>query len=1026
MVGFRIALATLLLASTAEAFVSRDTGRLSHQTTRRRTVSAGRVRVNVANTLPPPSEDDQQAAGLRAVLSNVTTSAFESMSMEGDVDEAALRKKRLQLAARSQKASSGTFRVQLDMAEEVGLSLAQVEAGRKMSVVELDMDAMKLEAVALGELEGIQRQRMDWPTMVGRLDTDFRGLLVSSVIQGSRAWEAGIRAGDIMTAMSATIGESVWPTSTLEGVQSAWRSRKAMSRQAVLEFSRLAETVDNVYELTLEKPLGLEVKETTDGMVEVTGFTENAPNLVRHAVKVGDRITAVDSSWGDQMWPVSTIEGLVSACTSRFPKNTVTLRLERPVENLALTLDVAEPTTRTTTASSVRSTSVATQDGPATKKELLKRCRDVLQRYRSDSDSRAQISGFKGKYDVPAIVADKVVDTLASERVSVDSVTLSMIMEAYLSCNQPESALRVFEGAVGLRADGSPLPLTESLIGRNGGGFLPNESALNLFTATGVMQAHAQRGDFLAVSRVLAALEGRSGVLVGGLESAPWPFTGAYGSIKPDTQCYNVAIAAAEKVGGEEALEMGLALFATMVDPDQMTTAADRSPNHDVVTYNTMISALCNARRFDEAFGLFDRMKQSGIRPDKYTYTPLIKACTTDGDIDELLYDMQERGVKGDVITYNMMIKTLCGDRKLSDATRMVTEMESRGISPDSMTYGLLMNAMLKADKATACLTLFESACANAKTAHLTDNVYLYTTAITAASVLRNYERALELVTRMSAKGVKPNVQTLTAVVGACLSAHKPDLAVKIFQKIESPDGYAVSQGLRALSENGQYAEALSMLKQQRKGQRVLSGKEMMLAYKRILTASLEDQDFDVAMDTLTELLKRGYIPNKAMLAAMLAALHLKNPRERIALVSSTNTEPTFEFLLFTMDALSARNLPIESSLYVPFLSLGSLLGGRAKRIVSYMANSRASTVSAGTSILSAADDNSEDNASAWPGWRSIYQNYDLYKSELPHPKAPRIQVRVPPKEVSFVLRAEKNLVAAKSRKRKLTTSTTQ
>ena len=193
-----------------------------------------------------------------------------------------------------------------------------------------------------------------------------------------------------------------------------------------------------------------------------------------------------------------------------------------------------------------------------------------------------------------------------------------------------------------------------------------------------------------------------------------------------------------------------------------------------------MISALCNARRFDEAFGLFDRMKQSGIRPDKYTYTPLIKACTTDGDIDELLYDMQERGVKGDVITYNMMIKTLCGDRKLSDATRMVTEMESRGISPDSMTYGLLMNAMLKADKATACLTLFESACANAKTAHLTDNVYLYTTAITAASVLRNYERALELVTRMSAKGVKPNVQTLTAVVGACLSAHKPDLAVKI------------------------------------------------------------------------------------------------------------------------------------------------------------------------------------------------------------------------------------------------------
>eukprot|EP00977_Amphora_coffeiformis_P015428 scaffold4510_cov183-Amphora_coffeaeformis.AAC.113 len=959
---------------------------------------------------------------------------MESLSMQEDIDEEALRRKRRQLADRQLQA--GTFRVQVDLGVPLGLTLAQVQPGRKMMERTLDLDQLVKEETKstrsissqdAADENGVSRQRMDWPTMVGRMDLDFHGLLVSSVVQGGVAWKAGIRAGDILTAVSATVGGGLWPTSTLEGVQSAWRSRNILSQKAVMEFRRLEEQIDNVYELTLEKPLGLEVQETTDGFVVVTGFTGSAPNLVRHAVRIGDRIVAVDSSWGDQMWPVSTVEGLVSACTSRFPKNTVRLRLERPAENLHLSasdsVDTVEAPAAVKTSQTMTPNSGAPpQKSSAEKQELLKRCRDILKRYSSDaSDKVAAVAAFKGKYDVPAIVADKVVDTLASERLALDSVTLSMIMGAYVSCNQPESALRVFEAATGWRADGSPLPLEQNLVGRNGGGFVPNESALNLYVGTAAMQAHAQRGDIRAVSRVLAALEGRSGVLVGGLESAPWPFTGAYGTIKLDTQCYNVAIAAAEKAGGEEALEMGLALFEKMSDPQQLKTSADPTPSRDVVTYNTIISAICNAGRSEQAFRLFDRMKRSGIRPDKFTFTSLIKVCSSDGDIQELLYDMQERGVKGDVRTYNTMIKSLCNERKLTEATKMVSEMEARGISPDSMTYGFLMNAMLKADKATACLTLFESACANEKTARLTDNVYLYTTAITAASTLGNYERALELVTRMSAKGVKPNMKTLTAVVTACLFAGKPDLAIQIFRKIEAPDGYAMSQGLRAYCDNNNYAEALSILKQQRRRDRTLSGKQLMLAYKNVIQASLVNGDFDIAMDAMRDLLKRGFIPNKAMLNAILNTLNVQNPRQMAMLAPSDGTVATFDFLLFVLDSLTERNLPIESQLYASILSLGNFLGGRAKRVVGDITQSRASSQSAGTQLVSTGrvkDQNEviENGLASWPGWRSIYENKECDASKL---TAPQIQVRVLPREVGFVLKAETTAAIGKSRKRR-------
>jgi hypothetical protein len=51
---------------------------------------------------------------------------------------------------------------------------------------------------------------------------------------------------------------------------------------------------------------------------------------VQYAVKVGDRVLAVDSSLGGRMWPVSTVEGVISAVTSRLPGQQITFQFERP------------------------------------------------------------------------------------------------------------------------------------------------------------------------------------------------------------------------------------------------------------------------------------------------------------------------------------------------------------------------------------------------------------------------------------------------------------------------------------------------------------------------------------------------------------------------------------------------------------------------------------------------------------------------------------------------------------------------
>lgn len=1012
--------------------------------------------VSMASSLADLNSDQNNGENITNYLSSIM--AAEDDTEVEEAMQAAIDQKQQQIQERQQRQQGlKKFRVTLPLqkqgaagsssavVESLGMAVCQVEKGRNVLPRVLDLDTLQMER---------EEQPLS-ATFLSKnpIDPIFRGLIVCYVAEGGLAWQQGIRCGDRLLSVSATLGDTLWPKSTLEGVQSAISSRKALSSKSgsvSLDLARVDGTsntlyttetkLDNQFELTLTRPIGLILQETADGYVQVTGFTESAPNLVRHAIQVGDRVVAVDSSLGDRMWPVSTVEGVISACTSRLPGQSIRMRLERPEVNLQATA-TAEDVVTASTAGTVASPSVLEQAAaspPVDQKQLLERCRDVLRRYANEGSStglNSQSRLFKGKYALPAIVADKVVDALASASATVDTVTLSMIMKSYLSCRQPEKSLRVFEAATGFSADGSSNPPVGIIKGVGGKALVPNESALNLFTATTLLQAHAMRRDLASVRRVLAALEGRSGEMIHGFESAPWPWTGTYGSLQADTKVLNIVIAAAEKIGGNEALDMALEIFNRMAEPNNSSTS---QPKKDIVTYNTLISALSNAGNSAEAFRIFDQLKRAGVRPDKYTYTSLIKACVKDGDVDELLYDMRERGVQADVVTYNTMIKTLCEDRKWSQATRLVTEMESRGVSPNSLTYGYLMNAMLQAGKPTACLALFESAYGSARTSAFTENVYVYTTAVTAASMLKNHERALELVMRMNANGIRPNLKTLTAVIGACLASNQFDLASQLFKRIDQPDGYAVAQGIRALCGNNEISTAASLLETHAGGRRIgsMNGKNSMLSYALVFEAAVDGKKFEVARMVITDLLKKGFIPTKKMFEHVLESVR---PR-RVAQVTDELTEvdgadeKLFDLCLFLIDSLRRRSLPIDGSLYAATLFLGSRLGGISKTIASLIAESRCSADTLAKQLVVVAPTGEESEKEArFEGWENfklslIDNNNDdteAWRKTL-NKSFPEVPIRVPNNLMRTVLNAEQAAaVAAKSKARNKRTSTT-
>jgi C-terminal processing protease CtpA/Prc len=218
-----------------------------------------------------PSHSEFSDSSLSDALSTVTSAAKDTISKavvdEPDADEAeiALKKKRVKNRMKIYKVSlplASTYIEGNSKLLSIGLNLCQINKGRVFDRLNLNMDTLKFEEIASSQnIEAIEL--MDEQGLSRRVDSKFQGIVVSSVVKGSSAWTAGVRAGDILHATSATMGNKLWPKSTLEGVRSVMQSRKAISASMEIEFQRLGDAVDDQFELTLTRPIGLQLKGET-------------------------------------------------------------------------------------------------------------------------------------------------------------------------------------------------------------------------------------------------------------------------------------------------------------------------------------------------------------------------------------------------------------------------------------------------------------------------------------------------------------------------------------------------------------------------------------------------------------------------------------------------------------------------------------------------------------------------------------------------------------------------------------------
>ncbi|KAM0912914.1 hypothetical protein ACQ4PT_012518 [Festuca glaucescens] len=133
----------------------------------------------------------------------------------------------------------------------------------------------------------------------------------------------------------------------------------------------------------------------------------------------------------------------------------------------------------------------------------------------------------------------------------------------------------------------------------------------------------------------------------------------------------------------------------------------------DVVVYSTVIHGFCKEGELSKACSLFQQMMQQlRVVPNVVTYHSIIDALCKARAVDKaelFLRQMVDNGVQPDKVTYNIMIHGYSSLGQWKEASKMLREMKSQGLTPNIVTWNSLITSLHKHGRRHEAAGVFDS-----------------------------------------------------------------------------------------------------------------------------------------------------------------------------------------------------------------------------------------------------------------------------------------------------------------------------
>ncbi|KAK9152849.1 hypothetical protein Sjap_000329 [Stephania japonica] len=255
----------------------------------------------------------------------------------------------------------------------------------------------------------------------------------------------------------------------------------------------------------------------------------------------------------------------------------------------------------------------------------------------------------------------------------------------------------------------------------------------------------------------------------------------------------------------------------------------DEIPERNVVSWNALFTSYMQNDCFGKAVSLFQEMILSGIKPDEFTLSNIVNACSSAGDYD------QGRRVHGYLIRL--------------------------GYDSDPFSANALVDMYAKLADIDAAIIVFKNI--------VPPDIVSWNAIIAGCVLHAYYDLAIELLVDMKCSEVKPNMFTFSSILKACASLEMKDLGMQIHSystKMNFGSDMYVNVGLIDMYSKCNLLKDARVLFNQTLNPDLIAWNALISGY------SLKGDDKEV-ISIFSEMQKEGHFFNQTTLSTVLKSI---------------------------------------------------------------------------------------------------------------------------------------------------------
>lgn len=248
--------------------------------------------------------------------------------------------------------------------------------------------------------------------------------------------------------------------------------------------------------------------------------------------------------------------------------------------------------------------------------------------------------------------------------------------------------------------------------------------------------------------------------------------SGYFSSITPDIITFNTFIKGCAQMN---LLEKAQEAY------EHMFTVNNVRPND--VTFNTMIDVCVRSNRMPQVWGIIEKMKEHGIKPDNFTYSTIIKGLNKKTNLNIVENPNESHEEQFDFVSSN---PTSCNINEKSPSELELAfklfENVKKFSKPDEILYNCIMDACLRFDKIDKMMELYdEMMLEKIKPSSITCGII-----IKAYGMKGNLNKALEVYEEMKREGIVISSITYGCLINACIKNDNLNMAFELYEELAS------------------------------------------------------------------------------------------------------------------------------------------------------------------------------------------------------------------------------------------------